>query len=71
MLDLINVLLVDYIKENKLKFFIYLITILLIFPLESAYLSKLYGDLFESIGKTTNLHNNYNVKKHLLSYTPK
>ena len=71
MLDLINVLLIDYIKENKLKFFIYLITILLIFPLESAYLSKLYGDLFESIGKTTNLHNNYNVKKHMLSYTPK
>ena len=71
MIDLINVLLFDYIKENKLKFFIYMISILLIFPLESAYLSKLYGDLFESIGKSSNLHNNYSDKKHVLSYTPK
>jgi len=71
MIDLINILLVDYIKENKLKFFIYLITILFIFPLESAYLSKLYGDLFESIGNSVNLHNNYSNKKHILESTPK
>jgi len=71
MIDLLNILLIDYIKENKLKFFIYLITILFIFPLESAYLSKLYGDLFENIGKSVNLHNNYSDKKHILEYTPK
>ena len=69
MLDLIDVLLIDYIKQNRLKFFIYLLTILFIFPLESAYLSKLYGDLFESIGKFSNLHNkkpgNVQIYSHL------
>ena len=72
MLDLLNVLLIDYIKEHKLYFLIYFICILFIFPLESAFLSKLYGDLFETIGKSgIKLHDNYSTKKHILSYTPK
>ena len=72
MIDLLNALLIDYIKENKLKFFIYLICILLIFPLESAYLSKLYGDLFDVIGKTgLKFNSNFDDKKHILAYTPK
>ena len=69
MIDLINFLLFDYIKENKFKFIIYLLCILLIFPLESAYLSKLYGDLFENIDKT-NIKADFSIKKNILSYTP-
>jgi len=72
MIDLLNVLLIDYIKENNLKFFIYLICILLIFPLESAYISKLYGDLFDAIGKTgLKLNSKFDNAKHILERTPK
>ena len=69
MIDLLNVLLIDYIKENNLKFFIYLICILLIFPLESAYISKLYGDLFDAIGKTgLKLNSKFDNAKHILHF---
>ena len=72
MLDLINALLFDYVEENKFYFFIYLVCILLIFPLESAYISKLYGDLFDVIGrKGLKMNNNLDNKNHILQYTPK
>lgn len=46
---LIKKLFIDFFHENKKLMIVHLIIILLIFPVESIILSRLFGDLFEKI----------------------
>lgn len=64
-----NELVLKFLLQNKKIIFFYIITTILIFPLESVVLPKIYGKLFESI-KTQNLPNLMNyVFKNIKNYS--
>ena len=60
-------LILDFLKENWLVFIIYIIIIIVLFPIEGLVLPNIYGNLFESIKKGNFKDNPFNIINNIKS----
>jgi ABC-type multidrug transport system fused ATPase/permease subunit len=60
-------LILDFLKDNWLVFIIYIIIIIVLFPIEGLVLPNIYGNLFESIKKGNFKDNPFNIINNIKS----
>ena len=60
-----KILVQDFASDHKWKLIAYIILIFAFFPIESIFLPKIYGKLFEKIASISNFNGIYNWKENI------